>query len=285
MEKNLTEKYILKKDGSFNIEHILECGQCFNFVKIEESFYKITAFAKVLYVKENETEVEFFPCTKEEFELIWKNYFDLNKDYNEIKEILRKDDVLNQAISYGEGIRILNQEHFECLISFIISQNNRIPMIKKVVSNLSESYGEKIIDGYAFPTVETLSKASDEDLRSCKTGFRSKYIIDCCNKIVTNEINLKDIENLSSKEMLTELLKIKGVGVKVANCTMLFSYGKGDSFPVDVWIKRAMEHFYFNGEDKSKEYIQAFGEEKYGELSGIAQQYIFNYAIKTNLKL
>ncbi len=279
------EKYILKKDGSFNIEHILECGQCFNFEKIGNGYYKLTAYGKVLYVKEYEDVVEFFPCTSEEFQNIWVHYFDLNTNYNELKEILRKDDILNTAISYGEGIRILNQEHFECLISFIISQNNRIPMIKNVVKNLSENYGEKITDGFAFPTVETLHKVSDEDLRICKTGFRSKYILDCCNKIITNEINLKEIEKLSSEDMMKELLKIKGVGVKVANCTMLFSYGRGDSFPVDVWIKRAMEHFYFSGEEKSKEYIQSFGEEKFGELSGIAQQYIFNYAIKTNLKV
>ncbi len=279
-----TNKYILKKDSSFDIEHILECGQCFNFEKLGEKYYKITAFAKVLYIKQYEKEVHFFPCTTEEFKKIWTHYFDLDTDYNELKEILRKDDVLREAIAFGEGIRILNQDHFECLISFIISQNNRIPMIKSVVKNISENYGKKIIDGYAFPDVETLSKVSDEDLRACKTGFRSKYILDCCNKIVTNEINLKELEELSSEEMMKELLKIKGVGVKVANCTMLFSYGRGDSFPVDVWIKRAMEHFYFNDEEKPKDYIQSFGEEKFGDLSGIAQQYLFNYAIKTNFK-
>ncbi|MFV0520802.1 MAG: DNA-3-methyladenine glycosylase family protein [Lachnospirales bacterium] len=279
------EKVILKRGKSFNIEHILECGQCFNFEKIEEKYYKITAYNKVLYIKEEGEDVVLFPCTNLAFDSIWKRYFDLEKDYDVLKEILRKDNILNKAIEYGEGIRILNQEHFECLISFIISQNNRIPMIKNVVRNLSVQYGDKIEDGYSFPKIETLAKVSDEELRLCKTGFRSKYIIDCCNKIHSNEINLNEIEKLKSEDILEELLKIKGVGVKVANCVLLFSYGRGESFPVDVWIKRAMEHFYFDGEEKNKDYIQKFGEEKFGDLSGIAQQYIFNYAIKTNLKI
>ncbi len=279
------EKVVFEKGNSFNIEHILECGQCFNFEKIEDKHYRVTAFGKVLFIKEYEKEVEFFPCTTLEFESIWKKYFDLNKDYDELKEFLRKDNVLNQAISFGEGIRILNQEHFECLISFIISQNNRIPMIKNVVRNLSIEYGEKIENGYAFPKPEILTNVSDEDLRLCKTGILSKYILDCCNKIHNNEINLSELEKLSTQDLMAELIKIKGVGVKVANCVLLFSYGRGESFPVDVWIKRAMEHFYFDGEEKTKEYIQKFGEEKFGELSGIAQQYIFNYALKTNLKI
>ncbi|MFV0440577.1 MAG: DNA-3-methyladenine glycosylase family protein [Lachnospirales bacterium] len=279
------DKVVIERFKSFSVADTLECGQCFNFEKLGDNFYKLIAFEKILYIRENEKEIEFFPTTELEFENIWKKYFDLHRNYDEMKEILSKDNILHKAILEGEGIHILNQDHFECLISFIISQNNRIPMIKKVVSNLSEKFGENIGEGYAFPTVEAFYKAEMEELRACKTGFRDKYIKDCCNKIYNNEIDLYKLESLENNKIMDSLMEIKGVGTKVANCVLLFSYGRGESFPVDVWIKRAMEYFYFNGEEKSKDYIQKYGEEKFGELSGIAQQYIFNYAIKTNLKI
>lgn len=278
-------EYNFNVGKSFNIGQILECGQCFNFVKIEDNYYKLTAFNKVLYVKQQGDNVTLFPCTKDDFDNIWSHYFDLTRDYDSIKEVLRHDNVLNKAIPYGEGIRILNQEHFECLISFIISQNNRIPMIKNVIKNLSETYGEKIDDGFSFPTAEVLQSVEQEKLRECKTGFRDKYILDASSKVYNNEINLTEIEKLKTNDLSEKLMEIKGVGVKVANCVTLFSYGRGDSFPVDVWIKRAVETLYFDGEQKSKDYIKKFGEDKFMENSGLAQQYLFNYALNGNLKI
>ncbi len=281
----MSSTYILEKEDWFNLGETLECGQCFNFEKIEDDYYRVNAFGKVVFIRDFETEMHFSPCTEEEFKNVWYNYFDLGRNYNDMQKILMEDEVMKIAIPYGRGIRILNQDHFECLISFIISQNNRIPMIKNVVRNLSEKYGEEVGgDYFTFPTVEKLNSLTDEQLRECKTGFRSKYIADCCQKIIDGEIDLIDIESYSSKELQEELMKIKGVGVKVANCVTLFSYGKGDSFPVDVWIKRAVEKLYFDGVEKTKDEIQKFGEDKFGDLSGIAQQYIFNYAIKTGLE-
>ncbi len=272
-------KVILTNFNSFNIEEILECGQCFRFNKIENMHYKVIAHRRELFIKQEEGKVIFSPCTLEEFENIWFNYFDLGTDYSELKKLFKDDNVLVEAISFAEGIRILNQEPFECLISFIISQNNRIPMIKQVVKNISEKYGDKINDEYAFPTIEQLSKATSEELRECKTGFRDKYILDCLEKINSNEIDIENTYDLTTKELKDELMKIKGVGTKVADCALLFSFKRKDVFPVDVWIKRVMEQLYFNGEETKKEVISQFADEKFGKYSGIAQQYLFNYAI------
>lgn len=269
---------------SFLINQILECGQCFNFVKIDDMNYKIIAQDRVLYVSQVGEEVTLSPCTAWEFENIWYNYFDLGKDYCKIKEILSKDEVLRNAIQYGEGVRILNQDKWECLISFIISQNNRIPMIKNVVRNLSVKFGDKLDkDNYSFPKPFQLNDATEMELRECKTGFRDKYILDATHKVYTGEIDIYKLDECDSDTIRKQLQTIKGVGPKVANCVMLFSYSRGEAFPVDVWIKRAMEQFYFGGQEKSNAYIQQFAEEKFGELSGIAQQYIFNYAISQGL--
>ncbi len=277
--EELDGKIILTKFNSFNIQEILECGQCFRFNKIEDMHYKIIAYKKELYIQQFADKVIFYPCTLEEFNNIWFNYFDLGTDYNELKNMFSDDKVLVEAIKFADGIRILNQDPFECLISFIISQNNRIPMIKQVVQNISEKYGDKLENGYAFPTLEQLSKATNEQLRECKTGFRDKYILDCVEKINNNEINIHDTESLTTKQLKEELMKIKGVGTKVADCTLLFSFGRRDVFPVDVWIKRVMEQLYLDGKETKKEEISKLANEKFGNYSGIAQQYLFNYAI------
>ncbi len=279
---NYTEdnnKVILKEFDSFNISEILECGQCFRFEKIEDMHYKIIAHQKVLFIKQSEDYVEFYPCTINEFENIWFHYFDLGTDYNEIKKLFQDDEILKEAINFAQGIRILNQEPFECIISFIISQNNRIPMIKQVVKNISEKYGTKIGDDYAFPTLEQLSKATNEELRECKTGFRDKYILDCVEKLNSKELNIDETSHLTTEELKKELMKVKGIGTKVADCALLFSFGRQDVFPVDVWIKRVMEELYFDKEETKKEVISQYAKDRFNEYQGIAQQYLFNYAI------
>lgn len=272
------DKIILTEYESFNIEEILECGQCFRFEKIKDMHYKIIAYKRVLYIEQTENNVKFYPCTKEDFENIWINYFDLNTNYEEIKQKIYNDEIMEKAIDYAKGIRILNQESFECLISFIISQNNRIPMIKQVIKNISEKYGEKCGDEFLFPSLDKLKLATNEELRECKTGFRDKYIIDALQKLDNKEIKLEDLYSMSAEEAKEELLKIKGVGTKVADCVLLFSLGKKDMFPTDVWIKRVMEHFYFNEEDTPIKDIHKFAKEKWGDFAGYAQQYLFYYA-------
>ncbi len=276
--KQKDDKIIMTDFDSFNIKEILECGQCFRFTKLDENEYIIIAKNRVLNIKQNKDEVYFYPCDKKDFEQIWINYFDLNRDYAKIKELLSNDKILKKAIDYAGGIRILNQQPWECLISFIISQNNRIPMIKQVIKNISEKYGEKSGDYYFFPDKHSLANADILALTECKTGFRAKYIIDAAQKINSNLINLESLRLLSSDEARQKLILIKGVGPKVADCTLLFSLGKTDVFPTDVWVKRVMEHFYFNGSDTPIKEIHNFAKNTWSNLSGFAQQYLFYYA-------
>lgn len=272
-------KIILENFTSFKIDETLECGQCFRFNKLSEKEYVIIAYSKVLHIRQLENKIEFFPTTLTEFEEIWINYFDLNCDYDEIKNILsKKDDILKEAIKFSSGIRILNQNSWECLISFIISQNNRIPMIKQVIKNISEKYGTKQNDYYLFPTLSQLSKADETNLISCKTGFRAKYILDAIQNVSSGNVNFESLKTKSTDEAREKLMEIKGVGKKVADCVLLFSMNRRDTFPTDVWIKRVMEHFYFNNEETSIKEIHAFAKDNYGKYAGYAQQYLFNYA-------
>lgn len=264
---------------SFNIEEILECGQCFRFEKIDDLEYKIVAMGKVLNIKQSGSTVEMYPCTVADFENIWFNYFDMSTDYNIIKlELANSDNIMKKAVEYAGGIRLLNQEPYECLLSFIISQNNNIPRIKGIISRMAEKYGKKVGDDYLFPTLEELNVATEEDLFALRMGFRAKYIRDCLDKLSSGEVDLSIIDTLSTDELLKLLLKIKGVGQKVADCSMLFSMGRREVFPTDVWVKRVMEHLYFNGEDTNIKVIHTFAKEKWGDLAGYAQQYLFYYA-------
>ncbi len=272
------DKITVEDIDSFDIEQILECGQCFRFNKLDSKEYIIIARGKVLHIEQKDDKVDFYPCTKDDFENIWIKYFELDRDYMEIKEILSKDDVLKKAVAFAPGIRILKQDPWECLISFIISQNNRIPMIKQVIKNISEKYGEKTGDYFLFPTLEQLKKASTEDLMSCKTGFRAKYIMDGVKNVSEKTVDFKELENLPTFEVRQKLMKIKGVGEKVSDCVMLFSMDRKEVFPTDVWVKRVMEYFYFDEKDTKIKEIHSFAEEKFGEYAGFAQQYLFHYA-------
>lgn len=279
-------KAIMTNFESFDISEILECGQCFRFEKLEENYYKIIAYNKVLKIhqffdeKDNTEKVLFYPCTEGDFYNIWIDYFDLNTNYTSIKNelISDNDNVMKEAIKYAEGIRILNQEPFECLISFIISQNNRIPMIKQVIKNISEKYGDSFEDDFLFPTLEQLSIATNEELRNCKTGFRDKYILDAISNINSENVVLDKLFNMNTIDSKSELLKIKGVGTKVADCVLLFSLKKSDVFPTDVWIKRIIEYFYFEEQETDIKKIHEFAKSKWGNLAGYAQQYLFHYA-------
>ncbi len=271
-------KIILKNANSFNIQQILECGQCFRFEKNDDLFYTIIAYKKVLHIKQNDNSIVFYPCTLRQFEDIWIDYFDLNTDYEKIKNKLKTDPILNKAIQYAPGIRLLNQEPFECLISFIISQNNRIPMIKQVIKNICKEYGDFYEGSYLFPSLEQLKNVTEDELKACKTGFRAKYILDAIEKINNKTICFDKYKTLSSENTKNELLLIKGVGTKVADCVMLFCLKKFDVFPTDVWVKRVMEHFYFNKKSVPIKNIHNFAKEKWGNLAGYAQQYLFYYA-------
>ena len=234
---------------------------------------------RALYIKQNADMAELYPCSLSDYENIWRNYFDMDTDYEAIKnKVSVNDDIMQKAVEYGGGIRLLNQEPYECLISFIISQNNNIPRIKGIISRMSEKYGTEADGEFLFPTLEQLADVSEEELFSLRMGFRARYIRDCLDRLISGSVSLERAKKLPTDELLSMLLQIKGVGQKVADCVMLFSLGRREVFPTDVWVKRVMETLYFGGEETDIKKIHAFAKDKWGEMAGYAQQYLFYYA-------
>ena len=279
---------VLKNVKDFNLRHIFDCGQCFRWNLDADGAYEGVAKGHALRISQSGENVVLYQTSVEEFQDIWYDYFDFSRDYGKIKEELSADDVLKKAIPYGDGIRILKQELFETVISFIISASNNIPRIKKIVENLCCNFGEKISYMgeifYTFPTPEKINSLTLEDLSVIKAGFRDKYILDAAEKFVSGEISYDKLLNMSAADAKKMLMTIKGVGNKVADCIVLFGLSKCESFPVDVWIKRIMEYCYFDGEE-SIEKISAFAKEKFGVLGGYAQQYLFFYARENKIGL
>lgn len=265
----------------FNITHIFECGQCFRWNREDDGSYTGVVKNKVINVLQQENTVEFNNINTDDFDII-KNYFDFDTDYETIKNTLNTDEIMAEAIKFGEGIRILNQEEWETMISFMISANNRIPMIKKVIENLSISFGDYIgnyrgKEYFSFPTAERLSAAPVERILECKTGFRAPRIKAAATRFLTEKDKIYNIKNMSYDEGLAYLKTYKGIGDKVANCILLFSMKHFDTFPVDVWVRRVMQTLYVSKETKDAD-IRKFAENKFGKYSGFAQQYLFYYA-------
>jgi len=268
----------LKKTDSFDIGQILECGQCFRFTKIDDDCYKIIAHSRALTIKQEADRI-VFSCTAAEFQNIWSDYFDLGRDYDSLKSLISASDpVMERAIKYAPGIRILKQDFWEMVISFIISQNNRIPMIKKVIENICEQYGSEIEGGFAFPSAEQMGGASQAELMELKTGFRAKYILDAVQKRLEGSLDESVFLTLGTDEIKAHLTAVKGIGDKVAHCILLMGMGRTDVFPTDVWIKRIISELYFDGEEVPLKVIQDFARDKWGDNAGIAQQYLFHYA-------
>lgn len=273
---------ILEKIENFDAKAIFTCGQAFRWYEESDGSFTTVHLGRVLNVLNEKDRVIFKGTNLKEFDEIWMDYFDLNTDYKEIRKVLSNNEILPKAMEYGEGIRILNQNHFEMLISFIISANNMIPRIKKSIEVISMRYGKFICEDenrkyYSFPTVEELSKATVEDLREfAKVGFRDKRIFDTVNMILNEKIDLDNFENLETDVLREELLKFAGVGNKVADCIMLFSYKRGEVFPVDVWIKRVMEELFIKEETPVKK-ISKEADRIFGKYAGYAQQYLFYY--------
>lgn len=280
-EKN--NSVILEGVADFDPKHIFECGQCFRWHRQDDGSYTGVAKGKVINVSKDNDKIYLNNTNLEDFNTIWYNYFDLGTNYTEIKNTLKNmDEYLDRACEFGWGIRILQQDGWEMLVSFIISSNNRIPMIQKAIENLSRNYGKFIgeYEGkqyYAFPTPEELNKASQEEIRACQTGFRDKYIKSTTESVIENKENISAYTNLSTEECIKELTKFNGVGPKVGDCIALFGMQKYDTFPVDVWVKRVMQEFYVE-EDMSLPKIRKYAIDKFGDLAGFAQQYLFYYA-------
>ncbi len=279
------QQYIIENIKSFNPEHIFECGQCFRWNKEDDSSYTGVFKQNVINVKTEKGKVIFKGICLNDIEEECIKYFDLDRDYEEIKNRLSKvDDNLKNSIEYGNGIRILNQDLWETLISFIISANNNIPRIKGIIERLSKNYGNKIVwnnkEYYTFPTPGELSKASVEDLRKLGLGFRDVRVYETTKIINDNKNKLQELADEKDVDKLREeLLKFAGVGPKVADCIMLFSTLKRlEVFPIDVWVRRVVNELYIKNEDETKvnkKDIEKLAKEKYGNLAGIAQQYLF----------
>lgn len=275
---------VITNQPDFELSHIFDCGQCFRFDLQPDGSYIGTAYGRTIKLSKQNNEIILHDTSYEDFKSIWYDYLDLGRDYTAIKAQLTQggDEVMKTAALYGSGIRILNQDMWEAMISFIISASNNIPRIKKIISLLCSNFGTaheymgKTF--YSFPTAERIAELSLEDLSVIRAGFRDKYILDCAKKVASGEIDLTAIKALATPQAKKVLMSIYGIGNKVSDCILLFGMGRFDSFPVDVWIKRVMEYCYFGNTEQPIKTISQYAEEHFGELGGIAQQYLFFYA-------
>ncbi|GAB6086377.1 DNA-3-methyladenine glycosylase family protein [Alkaliphilus crotonatoxidans] len=284
-QRNVIEKengIILKNQQDFELSHIFDCGQCFRWEREPDGSYTGVAYGKILNVNKIGQEIHFNHTNQKDFEEIWTGYFDLNTDYASIKQTLAKEDaVMEQAVAFGGGIRILRQDFWEALISFILSANNNIPRIKKIIGLISQRYGQYLgtfegKDYYSFPEAAVLKEVSKEELMACNTGYRAGYIIAAAAQLLQRQTEIDRLQEADWENCHRWLMEFTGVGPKVANCIAFFSMSKLEAFPVDVWIKRLMEHFYFK-EEKPAPYIERYAKTKFGQYAGYAQQYLFYY--------
>ncbi|MCR5522660.1 MAG: DNA-3-methyladenine glycosylase 2 [Clostridia bacterium] len=251
----------------FNVPVTLDCGQAFRWKKDGNGDMHGVAFSRALTVHAQGDKITFYGTDKEEFNRIWRRYFDLDRDYEGICRGFGADEKLKSAVEAYPGIRILRQEPWEALVSFIISQNNNIPRIKGIIERLCENFGDDLGGGdFSFPSPEKILAAGQEGLAPLRAGFRAKYIIDAAEKVASGEVDFAGIEKLDLESAAQELKKIKGVGDKVAACALLYGFGRVDALPVDVWVKRILETDYPGGLPACTDGVK-----------GIAQQYLFHW--------
>ena len=272
---------MIVKIDNFSPKVITESGQCFRMRETKKNSYEIIALNRFLKIKQISNNHFDFDCDKTEFETIWKPYFDLDRNYKDLLHFVDKqDNYLQNAISFGEGMKLLKQDSFEMLISFIISQRKSIPAIRKCILAISKLAGELIGKSdfdqeeiYAFPTAKALSCLTEEELNRCMLGYRTKYIMSNAEAVASGELNLDNLSYLSSKDLIAELMKLFGVGIKVASCTALFGFQRLEVFPIDVWIKRILDREYKGiFPPKNVQHKQ-----EYQRYAGILQQYMFYY--------
>ncbi len=273
----------VRYEGAYNLAKTLDCGQCFRWEKVSDNEWLGVAFGRLVSVKQIENELIIYNSTAEDFSGIWCHYFALDEDYEQIdRELLEncQNTTFVEALKEGKGIRILHQEAWETVCSFIISQNNNIPRIKKIIDALSfalgtqidatnmENHGAKDREFYSFPTAEAILNAGEDFIFSLKTGFRAKYIIDAASKWCAGEINEQELKQIEAlQDAIDYLCKVKGIGLKVASCALLFGFERHDPFPVDVWMKRVLDKYF----------EKDFNPSTFGKYAGVAQQYLFDY--------
>ena len=279
------QEYKIENIKSFELADIFDCGQCFRWNKQEDGSYTGIFRKNVINVQKQKNTIIFKGICDGEIKEIVEDYFDLKRNYEEIKNKLSQiDENIKTSIEYGQGLRILNQDLWEMIISYIISANNNIPRIKGIIERLSKTYGQEIEwNGekyYTFPTPEELKDVTVEDYRKLGTGFRDIRLYETVHMILDKKVNLEEMQNNSNTlEVREQLLTLSGVGPKVADCILLFSTLKRfEVFPIDVWVRRVMNELYIKNEDETKvnkKEIEKLAHAKFGNLAGIAQQYLF----------
>ncbi|MBR5517134.1 MAG: 8-oxoguanine DNA glycosylase [Firmicutes bacterium] len=280
-------EYILNNVKDFNLDHIFDCGQCFRWEKQEDGSYIGPALGKVIKIstegKEGDVKVTFDNCSEADYEELWKDYLDMERDYTSIKKILTDgDQVLAKAADFGYGIRILKQDFWETVVSFIISQNNNIPRIKGCIESICKSHGELLgeyggREYFAIPTPEVMASLTIEDLEEAKLGYRARYLIETAKEML-KEGGPEAVKQrlVASANPIEELQAFTGIGPKVAACISLFGLARMDAFPIDVWMRRVMSQLY-DIDEKDVKTMKAYAADHFGEHGGIAQQYLFYY--------
>ncbi|MCL2856941.1 MAG: DNA-3-methyladenine glycosylase 2 family protein [Oscillospiraceae bacterium] len=261
------EGFLLKGVEHFDLDAILSCGQAFRWDKTGENTYRGVAYGLCREITQQGDTLIFHGADRKEFDRVWFDYFDFGRDYGALKAALAKHKHLREAVEFSPGIRVLRQDGWEALCTFIISANNNIPRIKAATQRLCEHFGRAIPGGYDFPSPQALAALTPEDLAPIRCGFRAKYIIDAAVAVSEGRVDLASLRTLPIPEAQAALQTIKGVGPKVAHCALLFGFARVECLPVDVWISRALEAWFPEGLPKDV-----------GEVAGIAQQYIFHYA-------
>ena len=282
-------KEIIIEVTCFNLKYTLECGQCFRWNKIDEEYYIGVIKDRVIKIKQKGNKLYVSSDNMNNLENVIYEYFDFNTNCINIeKRISKIDENVNNAVKNTSGIHILNQDFFETLISYIISANNNIPRISKSVNLISQKYGKKIIfeneEYYLFPTPNELKDVSEEDFKKCGVGFRARYLKYAVEGILSKKINIEKLRGLPTNKLKMELLKIMGVGPKVADCILLFSCKRREVFPIDVWVERVMTNLYFKdyGRAMKKKEILEYAEKYFGNDAGIVQQHLF-YNVREGL--
>ena len=264
---------------------VFDCGQCFRFFPDGDDEFSGVAHGRLLRVLDKKDAIVLKDVDEAEFNSRWRDFFDLDTDYSAITSAFEEDEIVSAAVRSCPGMRLLNQEPFETLITFIISANNNIPRIRKIVEAICRLCGDRINcegERYAFPSPEQLAALSEEDLKKCGAGYRAAYIAETSKVIADRKVDLNAVEKLEYTAAKKELCRLKGVGPKVADCILLFSMHKKNAFPMDVWIKRTL-NVLFGFTPKNDKEAMEFARDRFGEWGGIIQQYLFWYAREVKL--
>lgn len=269
---------VIDNINNLDLDNTICCGQIFRYEKLEDDSYIVILKDRVVKLKYIDNKLYIDSNNMDNIENVIREYLDLDRDYISIIEnIKERDDVLGKYLDKSIGLKMIKQDPIECIVSYIISQNNSVRNIKNSLDLISYKFGDKVMfldkEYYLFPSIDKLSKISLEEFRECKVGFRDRYLVDIISDIVENRLNVNYIFEMNSEDSLRYLMSFRGIGMKVASCILLFAYGKYDVYPIDTWVKKYMDTNYGIKDEKK---IKEFCKEKYGKYSGLAIQYMFN---------